>query len=305
MATATELQSLNDIQYKSKIKILFQILIAFALFVLAFLNFYPIGDKIKSIIKISLNGQGCNPNFEEIHMEWLLPKIVVTNLEIPANCLDRAGESLKFPYLTINYNVINFAPIGLPFRIDTSFGGQPMSLYFVLGINSQMIRLKDQSLDLVRLQPILGPDFKLAGNVTMDLNMSMTKDMINNMNFKAQSKNLHIPAQDLSGYPIPSLKLNEFYLEASAEAYPQIKIDKLILGDTEAPIRANLKGKIDLVDGNTAMSPLDLNGEIAITAETSQKLAVLNFLLQSFSQKDGFYQVRLGGTLGSPKPILQ
>ena len=121
MATATEVQSLNDIQYKSKIKVLLLIIIAFMLFVLAFLNFYPIGDKIKSVIKSSFNGRGCNPDFDEIHMEWMLPKIVVTNLVIPASCLERAGEPLRFTHLTMNYHIINFAPIGLPFRIDTSF----------------------------------------------------------------------------------------------------------------------------------------------------------------------------------------
>lgn len=304
MATATEIQSLNDIQYSSKLKILLLIMIAFVLFVLSFLNFYPIGDKIKSVIKTSFNGRGCNPDFDEIHMEWLLPKIIVTNLVIPASCLERAGEPLKFSHLTMNYNIINFAPFGLPFRIDTSFGGQDISVYYVLGFNSQMIRLKDQPLNLVKLQPLLGPGFKLGGNVTVDLNMSMTKGLINNMDLKAQSKNLQIPSQDLGGYPIPTLKLNDFFLEATAETYPRIKIEKLIIGDTEAPIRANLKGKIDIVSGNTGMSPLDLNGEIAMTEEASQKVAVLNFLLQSFSQKDGFYQVRLGGTLGSPKPIL-
>ena len=304
MATATEVQSLNDIQYKSKIKVLLLIMIAFMLFVLAFLNFYPIGDKIKSVIKSSFNGRGCNPDFDEIHMEWMLPKIVVTNLVIPASCLERAGGPLRFSHLTMNYHIINFAPIGLPFRIDTSFEGQAISVYYVLGFNSQMVRLKDQTLNFGKLQPLLGPGFKLAGNVTVDLNLGMSKNIINNMDLKAQAKDLSVPAQDLGGYPIPTLKLNDFFLETTSDTYPRIKIEKLILGDTEAPIRANLKGKIDMVSGNTGMSPLDLNGEIAITEEASQKLAVLNFLLQSFSQKDGFYQVRLGGTLGSPKPIL-
>jgi type II secretion system protein N len=303
MAIATEIQSLNEIQYKSKIKVLLLILMVFFLFVISFLNFYPIGDKIKSVIKTSFNGKGCNPDFDEIHMEWILPKIVVTNLSIPANCLERAGEPLRFSHLTLNYNIINFMPFGLPFRIDTSFGGQAISLYYVLGFNSQMIRLKDQTLNLTKLQPLFGERFKIAGNVTTDLNVSMSKNIITHLDLKAQSKDLQIPPQNIEGFTTPSLKLNEFYLEAASDSHPRIKIEKLIMGDTDSPLRANFKGKIDLQEGNSSMSPLDLSGEIAFSENFRQALPLIDMMFQSFSQKDGFYQVRLGGTLGSPKPI--
>ena len=303
MAIATEIQSLNEIQYKSKIKGLLLILMVVFLFVFSFLNFYPIGDKIKSVIKTSFNGKGCNPDFDEIHMEWLMPKIIVTNLSIPASCLERAGEPLRFSYLTLNYNIINFMPFGLPFRIETSFGGQAISLYYVLGFNSQMIRLKDQTLNLAKLQPLFGERFKIAGNVTTDLNVSMSKNIINHLDLKAQSKDLQIPPQNIEGFTTPALKLNEFYLEAASDTHPRIKIEKLIMGDTDSPLRANFKGKIDLQDGNTSMSPLDLSGEIAFSENFRQALPLIDMMFQSFNQKDGFYQVRLGGTLGSPKPI--
>ena len=303
MAIATEIQSLNEIQYKSKIKVLLLILMVFFFFVFSFLNFYPIGDKIKSVIKTSFNGKGCNPDFDEIHMEWFLPKIVVTNLSIPASCLERAGEPLRFSHLTLNYNIINFMPFGLPFRIDTSFGGQAISLYYVLGFNSQMIRLKDQTLNLAQLQPLMGERFKIAGKVTMDLNLAMSNNILNHLDLKAQSKDLQIPPQNIEGFTTPALKLNEFYLEATSDSHPRIKIEKLILGDTDSPLRANFKGKIDLQEGNTSMSPLDLSGEIAFSENFRQALPLIDMMFQSFSQKDGFYQVRLGGTLGSPKPI--
>lgn len=303
MATATEVQSLNDIQYKSKFKILLLILTVVFIFIISFLNFYPIGDKVKSIIKSSLHGKGCNPDFSEIHLEWLLPKIIISNLEIPASCLEKTGEPLKFAHFTINYNVINFAPFGLPFRIDTSLGGQPISLYYVLGFNSQMIRLKDQTLDLAKLKPLLGENVKLVGKVTVDLNLGMSNNTISNLVLKAQSKNLQIPPQNIQGFSTPPMKLNEFYLEAVSEAHPRIQIEKLIMGDTDAPLRANFKGKIDVQDGNIGMSPLDLSGEIAFSEAFRKSLPLVDMIFQSFTQKDGFYQIRLGGTLGSPKPI--
>lgn len=304
MATATEIQSLGEIQYKSKIKIFLLILMVIFLFVFSFLNFYPIGDKLKSVIKTASNGRGCNPDFDKIHMEWFMPKIVVTNLVIPANCLERTGEPLKFSHLTINYTIINFAPFGLPFRVDTDLAGQPLTVYFVQGIGQQMLRLKDQTLDLARLEPLIGDKVKLAGRVTLDLNLTTSKNSLNNLVLKAQSKNLQIPAQNLQGFTTPPMKLNEFYLETTSEISPRIQIEKLIIGDTESPLRANFKGKIDLQEGNTAMSPLDLVGEVSFSENFRQSLPLVDMMFQSFTQKDGFYQIRVGGTLGAPKPIM-
>lgn len=303
--TASEVQSLNDIQYKSKIKIFLYIFLVIFLFVVSFLNFYPIGDKLKSIIKTSFRGQGCNPDFDQIHMEWILPKIVVSDLVLPSACLDRPGEPLKFTHLTVNFNIISFAPFGLPFRIDTEMNGQPLSVYFVQGFGGQTVRLKDQTLSLAKLQPLMGENFKMIGKVTVDMTAAMSKNTLSELNLKAQSKDLQVPPQNIQGFTTPPLKLNEFYLEATSEAAPRITIEKLIMGDTDAPLRANFRGKIDLQEGNAGMSPIDLAGEVAFSESFRQSLPLIDMMFQSFTQKDGFYQIRLGGTLGSPKPIAQ
>jgi type II secretion system protein N len=300
---SSEIQSLGEIQYKSKVKVLLLILLCLVLFILSFLSFYPVGDKIKSIIKTGLNGRGCNPDFDEIHMEWLMPKIIVSNLVIPANCLERAGAPLKFNHLTINYNLINFAPFGLPFKVETEFQGQPLSIYYVAGIGSQMIRIKDQTLSLTRIQPLLGENFKLSGNVTIDMTLNMSKNSMSGFNLKAQSKDLQIPTQNIQGFTTPPMKLNDFYLEAISDSGSRVDVEKLIMGDTSSPMRANFKGKINLQEGNISMSPIDLQGEIAFTESFRSTLPLIDMLFQSFNQKDGFYQIRLGGTLGSPKPI--
>lgn len=304
MATLTEVQSLNEIQYHSKFKIFLLILISIFLFIFSFLQFYPVGNKLKSVMKAGFKGKECSPDFDEIHMEWIMPKIVVTNLVLPASCLDRTGEALKFSSFSLNYNIITFSPFGLPFRIDTSLSGQPISLYYVLGINSQMIRLKDQKLDLEKLRPILGENFKLSGNMTVDVNLGISKTQMNHLTIKAKSKDFKIPSQNIQGFTTPPLKLNEFYLEADSEIFPRLKIDKLIMGDTDSPLRVNFKGKIDLQEGNIGMSPLDLGGEIAFSEAFKQALPLIDMMFQPFTQKDGFYQVRVGGTLSSPKPIL-
>lgn len=302
MATATEIQSLDDIQYKSKVKIYFFPIIISFLFMMAFMNFYPIGTELKGFIKKNLKGSGCNPDWDDIRIEWLLPKLVISDLNLPASCLGKMGDPLKFSFVTVNFHLISFSPIGIPFKIDTEMNAQPLSLYFVQGFGQRMIRMKDQTINLSRLQPVMG-DFKIGGNVTVDLAVLMANNnTIKTLSLKAESKDFQIPSQNLQGFTTPNLKINTLAVEANSDAPPRVTVDKLFMGDTNSPMRAQFKGYFDLQNGAIAFSPLNLTGEVAFSEQFKQQLPLIDMMFQSFTQKDGFYQIRLGGTLGAPKP---
>jgi len=305
MATAapvSEIQSLNQINYKSKIKALLLIVILFCLFVMGFLNFYPFGDKIKSVIRTTLGAQGCNPDFDEMRVEWFMPKLVVSNLNIPANCLNRAGDPLNFNHLTIKYQLISFIPFGIPLKVETEFSGQPLEFYIVQGLPNRTLRMKDQTINLAKLKSFIGDQVKIDGNVVIDLTATLG-NKLEKFNLFVQSKNVALPSQNIQGFTTPPLKLNELFIEAVSEIPPTIQINKFILGDSNAPIRANFRGKISLMEGNPMMSPLDLAGEVAFSESFKDTLPLIDMIFQSFTQKDGFYQIQLGGTLGQPKPL--
>ena len=302
MATATEIQSLEEVSYKTRIKPYLWPLILLFLLAIAFLNFYPIGAELKSFLKKNLKGTACNPDYDQIRIEWLLPKVVVSDLVLPASCLNQQGAPLKFSHVTINFQFVNFSPIGIPFRIDTEFNAQPLSVYFVQGFGQRLIRLKDQNITLSRLQQLMG-QVKLGGNITVDMSALVdNNNRLKNLSFKAQSKNFQLPSQNVQGFTTPNLKINEFYVEANSENPPRIVVEKLIMGDPESPMRANFKGHIDLQEGAAQFSPMNLSGEIAFSEAFKQQLPLIDMMFQSFNQKDGFYQIRLGGTLGAPKP---
>jgi hypothetical protein len=302
MATASEIQSLENINYKSKIKVYLYPLLVLFLFTLAFLNFYPIGAELKGFLKKNLRGTACNPDWDQIRIEWIMPKVVINDLVLPASCLGKSGDPLKFSFVTINFQFISFSPIGIPFRIDTDMNGQPLSLYFVQGFGERMVRLKDQSIVLARLQPLLG-QFKIAGNVTVDMSALLTNNnAIKNLNLKARSKDFQIPSQNLQGFTTPNLRINDLVVDADSDTPPRITINKLFLGDPDSPMRAQFKGHIDYQNEAPAFSPISLVGEVAFSESLKQQLPLIDMMFQSFNQKDGFYQIRIGGTLGAPKP---
>jgi hypothetical protein len=302
MASTSEIQSLEDIRYKSRIKTwIFPIILTF-IFVLAFFTYYPVGDQLKVLLKKNLKGTACNPDYNELRMEWLLPKLIVTDLDLPASCLNRTGESLKFSHLTINFRLISFTPFGIPFRIDTELNDQPLSVYFVQGFGKRLIRLKDQSLVLNRLQPLLGGKLKMAGNLKLDLSVLLGSDnSLQELTLNAQSKDLQLPSQSVENFTVPMMRVNLLKIEANTENPPRITLNQMFMGDTDSPMRANFKGRVDLQQGNLGFSALNLEGGIAFNENFKQTVPLVDLLFQSYPQKDGFYQVRIGGTLGQPK----
>ena len=298
----SEIYSLEELNYQGKLRYFLLGLVGVGLFISAFLNYYPINDKLKAIAQPYLRQANCNADWEKVRIDFLLPKLVVSDLTIPSSCFGKAGEPLKLSFININYQLINLSPFGLPFRVDTELGGQPVSLHLVFGFGQKMFRLKDQTINISKLQPLLG-DFKLEGDVTVDASVLTSGNTLQSLAFKAASKNLEIPTQTIQGFNLQSVRLNEFFAEANGANPPRITIDKLVLGDRNSHIRANFKGKINLLQDRVAMSGVDLKGEVAFSDAFKQSLPLVDMMFQSFAQKDGFYQVRLGGTLGAVKPL--
>ena len=257
-------------------------------------------------MKKNLPANACKPDYDSLKIEWLLPKLVISELSLPQGCT--GGEAMRFKYVNVNFHFISFSPFGIPFKIDTEINDQPLTVYYVQGIGSRMIRLKDQTLSLPKLQGILGKT-KMAGSMTVDLSALLTNNnSLTELTLKAQSKNLQIPTQTLTiqGLPlsIPNIRLNDFYLEANSDNSNRLIVEKFIMGDPESPMRANFKGRINLQKDKITMSPMELNGEIAFSESFKQKVS-LDFIFGHFAQKDGFYQIRLGGTLGQPQMLNQ
>lgn len=304
MAVASEIQSLEEIRYQSpsKWKSLAVMTAAGFLMLVGFLNYYPIGDALKKVIRAQTAGTNCTPDFAQVSVQPFLAKLIITDLELPASCFNRQGDSLKFSHLTLNYHLISFFPFGLPFRIDTELAAQPISMHYVLGLGEHVVRIKDQKFRLDKVIPLLAPSMKLAGSLTVDLNMRTNmQGNMKSMLFKAASRDLELPSQNVMDFNLPNLKINDLYVEAHSDAPPRITVDRLTAGNPNSPIRANFRGKIDLQPGGAAFSPMDLVGEVALSKPLIETLPLLELLMQSFPQKDGFYQVRLGGTLGAPR----
>lgn len=297
---SSEIQSLENINYGFRIKkYLFFASLPF-IFIFAFISNYPISGKVNDLIQSNLRATGCPATFTNLKFEFLLPKIIISDLNLPRRCTG-GNEDLFFKTVTLNYHLISFAPFGLPFRVDTKLYGQDLALHYVLGIGKQSVRLKDQKLDLSKLSPLL-PQVKLKGIVTVDMKTILEGNSINELNLKASSSNFEIPAQNIQGFSLPNLVLKDLFIDAQTKENNRLDIEKLIIGGTNqnSPIRANINGNINLSQKNMLSSTLNLSSEISFSEELKEAIPLLEMMLENYEIKDGFYQIKIGGTVGAP-----
>lgn len=299
MAVASEIHSLDEINYKSRIKpFLFGILL-FIIVMASFLSYYPFGEKIKDQVKKATAG-ACAFDYTDIKFEFLLPKIVVNDVILPASCFGKQGAPIRLDYVNLGFRIISFSPFGIPFKLDTQYNRQPIELYYVLGFGGQTIRMIDQRLVLSRLEGLMG-NFKLGGSVVVDVLVQMDMSQkLKALDIKAKSEDFKIPAQTLmQNFNLPNLSVRKFYLETSSENFPQLKVNSLVLGDPDSPVRMNLKGTISMREP-ADMSPMNLGGELAFSDQFKENFPVSFLVNDTYTVKDGFYQITLGGTLGAP-----
>ncbi len=303
-SASVEVKSLDEINYSSKVKWFLMTIACLFLFVMSFITFYPIGDKIKEQIKTHLaNVPGCKPDFEQIRVEWFLPKIVISDLIVPSACLNKVGEPLKFRHLTLNFNLLSFKPFGPLFKLSTDFSGQPLEVYYAVGFGGQLIRLDQQKLHLTRLSPLISENFKMQGDITLDAKIIMDKSVLKDVKVYARSRNFVIPPQNIQGFSLNFLKVNDFSLKANQEeGTERLMIEEMILGDANSPVRAKFSGPIQVNQKMMAFSSLNIKGEVFFSDQFKQENPWIDLVTGPYSQKDGFYQVKLGGTLGQLQP---
>ena len=299
MAVASEIHSLEEINYKSRIKTFLFVPVCLFILLTAFVSYYPFGDKIKDQIK-KVTGASCPFDYSDVEFEFFLPKMVVSDVILPASCFNKEGPAIRLDYVNLGFRLISFSPFGIPFKIETQYNRQPVELFYVIGPGGQTVRMIDQRLVLNRLESLMG-NFKLGGTVMVDVRMQMDfAQKLTALDVKAESRDFRIPAQSLMGFDFPALTVRKFGLETNSDNFPQLRVAKLILGDPDSPVRMDLKGTINMREPAN-MSPMNLAGELAFSEQFKAQFPVNLLLNEAYTVKDGFYQIALEGILGQPQ----
>ncbi len=300
MDTKSE-NEIDNIDYKVDLKTLGKIFAIFgSVFILTFVLNFPIikltEDKIRTLLA---GNRSCPITFDKMSLSFLLPKVVLENVNILGQCIDKQ-QDIVLEKAETKILGPSFSPLGIATQSNFDFLGNHLEVLFSQGISSSMIKLNDQTIKLNTIRDLMDT-VNLRGNLNINSLLELINFEIKSGNLFLKSKDLAIGSMNISGFNTPSLDINHFSLKGVI-SNGVLVISDLIIGDKKSPIRANFKGKIEINNRNIMISKIDLKGEIQFSKDLTEKLFIIDQFLKSYNKKDNFYLIQLKGTLSYVTP---
>lgn len=289
-----ETNRVYNISLKSLTAILFASFFAFALGL--GLNF-SLDDKVTTLISNSVRqNRQCPMNFKDLTISYLIPKIEFTNFSITERCLG-PGNKLTFDSITSGLSLPSFSPFGPTLHTIIKDSASEIDILSVHGIFNHHIKISSSKLSSKTFSPLLG-NFKIAGLYNFNTDIGTNFSAINNMTLQLKSMNFSIPAQTIEGFEVPNLIIGPLSLKLEMLEENNLKVLEFILGNELSPIRATIKGNLNLVPANIKRSKVDLIATVKFSASFLESFSILNLFLDASKQDgEGFYKIKLTGTL--------
>lgn len=275
------------------------VLIVIGLISIFIFSTFPISKTIDHSIKSAMGSiPGCKLSYKSINYELFLPKIIVNNLKIPGTCLDGSSSPIILKKVDLLFKGFSFSPFGPSFTLETKLLENPISANIAAGLSEAVINIKDNTIDISNLEQFV-PLLKLNGNFLINSLIRFDYQNLSDLKLVIQSKNFSFPSQNIMGFKLPVVNLNNFYLKADMGKNNNIKISDIIIGDTDASIRANFKGSLRPNLSIPLQSYLDIKGELAFSKEFIEKIPFIETFMIGLTKKDDFYQIIKKGTIQS------
>lgn len=264
-----------------------------------FFNF-SIEDKVMGLLDQNLRGnRSCPMNYRKADLGFFLPSLKIRDLDISSYCL-KSKNSLNIKSVETGLGLPSFSPLGPSLETTIKDKYSRIEITSVHGISNHYIKANSRKLSARTLQPLLG-NFNLAGDFELNTNIDATTKKIQSLDLSIKSKNFTIPSQDISGFNVPTMKIGQLGLKASMRNGKTLTIQQLVLGKELSPIRASIKGKIQLDKYSIQKSNLDLTATVKFSTSFIENFSILNLLLDSSKRDEqGFYHLKITGPLGKP-----
>jgi hypothetical protein len=300
----SNLDELGKVDYTLPNLLSFKWLIALPLcLIMGFLLHFPVGQKIESTIRSSLGGiPGCKITFNELNFEMFLPKVIMTGLTIPGRCGGTPND-IYLKHSKVYFTGLSLSPLGISTSLHTELGKDKLNVKQSVGIGGQAIKIDDNKISLKNLKQYVQLPVDMNGDMNVSTLVELSSGQIQEAYVMLKSTNLMIPAQQIQFLGIPDLAINDFVLKAEQMNPKTIKLNELNIGDIDSPIRASFSGMVYLNKANIKQTGLDLVGEFAVSNKLldDPKFGLLKMFLGQLNKKDGFYKIKITGTVGQPK----
>jgi hypothetical protein len=274
--------------------------------IVAFLFNFSFSERIENIIRGALGSNPqCPISYKEMKFELFFPKVILKDVSMPGRCLSQsATKSIDLRQVYLSFIGFSFSPLGVNTELKTNLSGSIIHSKQTLGSSEQVINTLGSVIDLSSLMPYL-TSFKMSGHVETSALTNIKNGKVNTSKFLLKSKDFVIPSQRMDSLDLPNMNIKNLMFKGTYDRSGKIKIESLVLGDDKSPIRATFKGDLWPNEFQFRLSRIDLTGEVIFSESFLESFSILKLFFSQFPQKDGYYQIKLGGTIGSPTPIQQ
>lgn len=305
--TNKEQSTQTDVYKLSKKTIFLIIVLAFSSITIGFLANFSFEEKIYGLLYNGLKkNRQCPIFYKEAKLSYFLPGLDLTGIEVSGRCL-RSRDPLVIKSANLSLGLPSITPIGLTLSSEINkINGfdSKLNIKSIHNISTQYIKLEESKLNLESVQSLMGP-VSIAGNLDIDALISSDLKDIKELDLYLRSKDFVVPSQIIQNFEVPTLAINNLSLKASSTGGP-IEIKELIVGSENSPIRAKASGVIELDKRNMRNSKIEVEAQVKFSPEFIEQFAIINLVLGNGEPDDqGFYHMRINGTLGNPgTPII-
>lgn len=276
------------------------LIIALILFFIGFLFNLALEEKIrKSLSEILGKNESCPILFEKLNLAFFPPKIKLQNVIVEGSCFNHRNNNL--PLEEINFGLIlpSFSPLGIKFKFHIQDKNLKLNAYPILGFNSQYLMIEESFLNSEILK-VYSEDFRpvILGGFQIEANLTFKSGFIEEGNINLKSKNFILPAQNLKGFDIMTIPLNQFKFEANFENKSLLKITQFTIGGNDRPLLLNLKGPLNVIPENFLGSSLNLSGTLKLAPDFLANFSFLKLFLPN-PRANGIYNMKLTGPLNN------
>ncbi|MEI8348170.1 MAG: hypothetical protein WCG27_11930, partial [Pseudomonadota bacterium] len=247
------------------------------------------------------NNPACPITYQKLDISFFLPKVILSDVLVDGLCFNAPGQSLALKELVVRISLPGILPPGLGLKIMGNSGDTNATTYLYLSWATQSFKIEKTVIGHLFINQLLRHE-ALEGQLNLEAVGEIRKAIVHEASFKVISKDLQIPAQLFNGLQIPQLAINSISIKGQLAPGGDLRIQEFIIGDEKSPIRGRISGKIKVNFNDPAFSETDLTAEVRFSQDFLENFSILKILLNSYKQKDGFYQIRINGPIGSPMP---
>lgn len=279
------------------------ILVLTLCFIIGFLFHFPFRESISKIVTAQINSiRSCPITFEEMDISFLFPKVTLVNPSVSGRCIKKPGRNLQFDSIAVGISGPSFYPPGIKFNITMIKGETKLYAYPSVSFSKTVVKITDDSIiDATSLADLFEGKQYFNGSFSLESIITINSGKISDAKFNLKSNNLEIPAQNISGFNVPSIPLKTFSLLGTYNKN-KLKINSFIFGTPDSPISGEIKGNVKINKITPAFSKLDLTTEIKFSENFLDSFAIIKMLLSGNPPRGGFYHFKLTGTFANPTP---